>query len=83
MALGRGRGRWVLCDILLASVVRGASVLKATGVSRSVTRSRSVIGTIVVTGSSFKGVTGSKTGVGTSSIGDAAGLLVVLGLGCG
>jgi hypothetical protein len=30
---------------VLPSVVPGASVLKATGVSRSVTRSRSVIGT--------------------------------------
>lgn len=76
MALGGlGRGRRVLCDFLLASVVLGASVLKATGVSRSVAGSRS----IVVTGSSFKGITGSKT----SSVGGAAGLLVVLGLGCG
>lgn len=79
MALGLDPGRRVLCVILLASVVLGASGLKGTGVSRSVTGSRS----IVVTGSSFKGVTGSKTGVGTSSVGGAAGLLVVLGLGCG
>lgn len=80
MALGGlGRGRRVLCDFLLASVVLGASVLKATGISRSVAGSRS----IVVTGSSFKGITGSKTVVETSSVGGAAGLLVVLGLGCG
>lgn len=80
MALGGlGRGRRVLSDILLASVVLGASVLKATGVSRSVAGLRS----IVVTGSSFKGVTGSKIGGGTSSFGGTAGLLVLSGLGCG
>lgn len=45
MALGLGRGRRVLGDNLLASVVPGASDLKATGVSRSVTGSRSVMGT--------------------------------------
>lgn len=55
MALGGlGRGRRVLCDFLLASVVLGALVLKATDVSRSVAGSRSEKGTIVVTGSSFK-----------------------------